>query len=512
MMDTDFEILNKHFRYCMTLEFRLLDNQNHQCVDILNSLLNYEWINKTIIVTKVDLNKNTVVKNHSCFYKQKNGFDRKEQVRFNYENKKGIVLIGDHLSLFEEYFGTPMNSMEENRSLYVLVLPPSSEPLSPDIFLRRLWTLIRLLNVLIYIPNIGGFVYVYRPFDWHNGDYGRVEMLRKSEIQIHPYLMVNNAKDLKGWPMKVSIFPRKTSALTSLPRLLTDYQIYGKIAETTQLYGVDGVLTSEISLALNFNVSKVDYGLGFGVAFMNMTGTGSTGLILRKEADLQGNPRFLSWSPALTRLEYTSYFSQDELCVIVSKSSLMPKWLKPFLDIQMLVWIMILTYIVISVYINNLLHIPENRCLINSWLEIFGMTISQYSSRLNYRGRWMRRIFLSCILFCSINLTSMFSATMYEAFTTKTYYNQIRTLEELDSNNMIIKSSIRAFKGSPRELYQNLDKKTSTNYRGLGLDLVAYSGKNYAALERYYDAKILLQTKYIKDDGVSLLHMLPDCL
>ncbi|XP_030751050.1 uncharacterized protein LOC115878646 [Sitophilus oryzae] len=492
IVEENLTILNKYFQNSKYLELNILNQE--EASEFLDYFIKTSFVRTTSIIFNTKKSQENLPPNVIF--------------RSPHQAAKTNIIVGNTLEILEQYFENHEGEiLQHRRCLYILILLSYKQERFVSSLLRKLWVEKRILNAILYIPCEKNFMYIYRPFEVRNNQYGVIEKSDCVGVRKSPLLVLNNVKNLNGFPLKVSIFSRGITALLETPKCLKNYRIYDKIPYTSGMYGFDGVLTSEISLALNFTVSKIEGFNEFGVVYNKSSATGTAGQILRNEADLQGNPRFVTWSSLLNFVEYTEYFAYDQLCVVVSKSVSIPKWIGPFINIKSSVWIGLLMILIVSTLFNHILTPPSQRKLMNSWIEVFGVSISQCLPRFTKKTR----IFSIIVLFGSINISSLFNATMYKAYTIESYYPDIKTLEELDRSNLEIKGSLKPFANSFYEIYQSLDRKTSSNYRGSALDSVVRSGKRFAAFERYHDANILLRSKYVNKDGTPMLHLIPEC-
>jgi hypothetical protein len=99
---------------------------------------------------------------------------------------------------------------------------------------------------------------------------------------------------------------------------------------------------------------------------------------------------------------------------------------------------------------------------------------------------------------------------LFKNYTTKTYYADIDTLEELDQSGLPIAMPAWRFVKADSDLMRRLLNKTIPKSED-SIDFVAYQ-RNIAMCEVKSYAQFLMKTRYVDNDGFPLLHIVDECL
>lgn len=330
-----------------------------------------------------------------------------------------------------------------------------------------------------------------------------IEVATKDRILNGQVLLLNEAKNLHGTPLKVSLFERNISLLFNPPAYLEYSPIYsGK--NKPKYYGPDGMALLEISKYMNFAIDINDTNTYFGTTLKNGTVTGSIGKVVRKEVDFAGNSRFIDYyHPGF---EYTNPVYSDRLCVVVPNSLKMSKFMTLLLSFDTVSWIGIFASIFVCIAYWYW-HKKVTNMQYGSFLEIYAILLGEPVVIPR-----MYRVPLLIIVcsFANIIFSGLFQANLFNLFSKATYYGNIDTLEELARSNLTISTSMKVFDDLDSDTYKALRMKvinTSTS----SLHDVAYQ-RTTSNLERLSDARLIVKKKFLDNDGHSRLYVVKECL
>lgn len=377
--------------------------------------------------------------------------------------------------------------------------------------LIRLWEEFHMLNVIAQAPLscIPRDIFIYKPFKLVAGINGVVNRYDISEIIQHPYLINNNLINLNGVLLKISIFERSLTAIPFIPDMY-DNNIYYALKKRVGFGGIDGFVLSSFSEIMNFTAQIVEGDRDYGTVLEDGNVTGSLGQIVRGDVQFAANGRFIQ-DYGTERIEFTIPITTDKLCVIVPKSKRIPQWVIFFRCFSLPVWITLLGALVAATvvwYLSKFLDAHYRYDVSKAWLEVYSMFFS-FPVKIHRRNSQI--LLLATCFWFNIIMMGIFQGSLFESFSEIKTYPDIDTLIDLDKSELKIHTSLRIFNGNESQLIQRLRNKVVIN-KSLHniLDLIA-SGAKIGGTERQSDAKVLLKTKYLGDNGEPLLHIVKEC-
>lgn len=216
------------------------------------------------------------------------------------------------------------------------------------------------------------------------------------------------------------------------------------------------------------------------------------------------NSRFLR-SYNTVDIEYTFPVNNDQLCMVVPKSLKIPLW-KTFVHFYSnSSWYSILTsYFMCTIfwyYLNQ--------------QKTFKTTVWQCISYLTgipikIKPSINQHAFLISCLFFNIIIFGIIQGSLFTEFTTVRFFKDIDTLEELYQSNLKIVTDYWYLVAEDNStIMQKLKTRLLENNED-PMDLAAYKRK-FATLGRKKEIEFSILTKYTKEDGVPLLHILNEC-
>ncbi|GAB0091173.1 glutamate receptor [Sergentomyia squamirostris] len=261
---------------------------------------------------------------------------------------------------------------------------------------------------------------------------------------------VNIFNDFNGYPVRMDMFH---SAF--------NYERHDRTTGVLYFEGADAEVMRSLRAKFNFTTifQKPD-GDSFGYRLSNGSFTGAIGRIASHRSDLAVTGFFVK-DYHCPDMEFTMPVYRDELCCVVQKAKMIPKYWLPLLCFEPLVWICLLLTIIVASFLWRGIRWCE-RLLSDDELLVQRVNLSRFVlQNKGVGGRWwqytvdvaillasspMRRItrvtservFLSSILLVSLITVSIFQSNLSTAFTRPYYYRDISTLKALDDADLII--------------------------------------------------------------------------
>jgi hypothetical protein len=388
-----------------------------------------------------------------------------------------------------------------------------------SLLLQELWKELGILNIIPIVIKYSDrqsksgrivFVATFNPF---------INTTSRNLVVINGNYVINLSRsytdrlnNLRGYPLRITLFSRKP---TSFPLNPGDKVI--------DYIGVDGFFMRNLAKRMNFTAIASGPKDGYEYGFMfenNGTFTGSLGDILYDRADISLNSRFVK-TYGTDDIEFTSSVGFDNLCIIVPKAKLLPKWLAFFRVFHLHVhFALFFVYVGCSLFDHILQRIyslfkpvDKDISLITTFMEMLPPFLSLSLVRMpSFRAE---KVFVtSCFIF-GIIIASSFQGKLVTVLSKPDYYRDINTLEELDASGLFIGTGSvnlveNTFSTEDSPLVNHLRNKII--YRLLENGIIDYVAKhqNIAALNRLSNAlySVLL---YRNSDGTFLLHIVEEC-
>ncbi|KAJ9586649.1 hypothetical protein L9F63_019751 [Diploptera punctata] len=276
--------------------------------------------------------------------------------------------------------------------------------------------------------------------------------------------------------------------------------------------GVDSQILFNMAKFFNFtpNIIKIK-GISYGFYLQNGTYTGVLRDIATKKADIGFNSRFIKQYG--NEIEFSNTVMNDEACIIVPKSKLVPRWRRILLSFNLQFWIILLTtYIVIVTFWYYLRRF--NNYKNSKWFVICGVLKMFLLSGISHPPNILseRFLFASILMFCIV-ITNGFQSFLVTNVTSPNYESDINTLEELDEANLPIWSrspdNRDIFKDIDTPVMQRLYKKFAI-FNGTNLMKHAYDLRDAAIIVRK-TSSLYIEAFYVAKDGSQLLHTVKEC-
>lgn len=425
-----------------------------------------------------------------------------------------IIIVHDEQHLLNYLQSSETDFFESTRKRYIIVFTNKGVQCSPysnviPRLLVKLWKDKRILNAIASTPCTCHYdnFYIYKPFiKIGDKERGIVEVQSGYGSKKHPSLLINEPRNLHGMPLKVSLFGRNVSLLFKRPRLLKHSPIY-KGKGRPKYYGVDGMVLHELAKYMNFKINVDDKKTYYGTIMNNGTVTGSLGKVMRKEVEFAANFRFIEYYHP--DFEYGNPVLSDKLCIIVPISPQMPQFLIILTCFDIISWICIFTIIFLCMLIWHVHNKIRNRTD-GGFIEIYSMIMG---TSVKITKKFRLSVLVIVCSFANIIFGNMFQGILYSHFSKITYFKNIDTLDEFIRRNLSISTSLRQFFEIDSDTHQALRNRvidTSDKHQSAIYDVAFY--KNTSILERFSDAKLLVQKQYLDEEGNPRLYLVKECL
>jgi hypothetical protein len=408
---------------------------------------------------------------------------------------------------FLDEFGTAV--VPKPRTTYALLFALSSPNNCVSLqnqmhqVLRRFWTDYNILDVIAQAPCscVSDQIHIYRPFLKIKNSWGGSRFYSAQEIVSDPHLIVNALRNLNQYPVRIALFESTASAIKVLPKLLKTNPIYKNLSSSKGFAGSDGLLLGALVKYLNIDpVMETNMPrYNFGHEYPNGTITGVYAMVLNKETDWGLNARVMTHYKG-GGFEYTVPYMSDKISVVVPKAEKVPRWWTLVNCFDKWSWILI--HVTISICC-IFWYLIRSSSFVKAVWEMCSLLMG-VPCRIAPSTREV--FFLVSCAFFSLVVLGIVQGSLFKAFTTITFYPDVNTLEEVVELGLpvmtfawsVVKDNSSSTIG---KLMQN-----SIPYKDDMLDLVAYQ-KNIVGIDRRRDVEIEAITKYLGQDGVSLLHI-----
>lgn len=159
-------------------------------------------------------------------------------------------------------------------SLHFLFSQKSCKQIDEEIHyvLKRFWNEFRVVDIVAQTPCHcrKSYLHVFHPFIKFKNTWGLIKHYNSTSFTNYVDFIMNQYRNLNGYPLTVSLFPRKPTSMTEIPKLLKGNLIYRNTNFSFGMVGLDAKILTSIVKSLNFKPlrSSVD---GYGKLFKNGT-------------------------------------------------------------------------------------------------------------------------------------------------------------------------------------------------------------------------------------------------
>ncbi|KAK5648639.1 hypothetical protein RI129_003531 [Pyrocoelia pectoralis] len=399
----------------------------------------------------------------------------------------GFIIVSDNWEDILE-----MKKRARNGDLIVAVMEQQISVLMA--FFMYAWNL-KFKDIVIAQPGENGEVYAFDPFLNHTKKFG----IRQVE-EIDKFL---TPKNYHGVTIKGTLFD--TSPIT--------------VNVNGVFLGIDPMIIKTIEHCLNVTIeTHVPYdGEQFGYKSQNGSATGAIGELYTNESEIAFNQIFVKeyGAPELT---FTNIISDDCLCVIVPKASIIPKWTAIFYVFSNQFWIVIF-FVVITAMIGLFIirkydidritkniqnkHVYDHSwstvCL-DVWQALFNITYSYAFS-----SKYHNRLILGALFLYVLNINTLFQSSLVTVTTSQKRYPDINTMKQLVESNY----HISTFSPSLADVFNNTRNPYMQKLSKRFVILHDESQRLPAFLTRRLKYSFLIS---MKQKGTQHIHIVQECV
>lgn len=320
-----------------------------------------------------------------------------------------------------------------------------------------------------------------------------------------PEHLFSTLGNLWAYPLKVSMFHRMPTASKYLPNNLPNLWVY-KESQQVGYGGLEGFMLTEVAKYLNFTplVSEPPDGKRYGSISRNGSITGSLGRVIRRNVSIAMNGYFIK-DYGTDMIEFTTPFNTDNVCVVVPKAERIPQWLSMFKCFSKDVWCFVGGTLIILTFLWLLIVKLDEGSPVAAFLDVFLILVS--APLKIYFGKQHRIFLVSCLIF-NLVITNIFQGTLV-IYSTVSYFPDIDNLEDLDNSGLKVLTTLNIFDYAESEVLNKFKRKI-LYYGGSNINRTAYK-RDVSVIERKQDAKFLINTIFLGQDGRPLLHITKFC-
>ncbi|GLV44094.1 Ionotropic receptor 100a [Carabus blaptoides fortunei] len=475
---------------------------------ILNTY--FQCINLPRIVIHVDINEirpmqNNTIRLRRDFYTKSGTLN----VSCQYE-EEGVFIFAPSLQLVHAYMLTRMLTpfLNPQATFFIYIAEEIFQNRALEVFFEELWQIYRTPFVTMSCYKCNQ-VYLYNFKSRNNNTWGQLFSYNLMEVLNKPNLLKNNLDDLEGYPFKSTMFHSIMANKVSVNNSGIDY------------YGVDSNLLSLLAKQMNFTkiIMEPRDNDTFGERMPDNSFSGSLGTILSGESYMVCVGYFLK-DYETRDAEFSASAMQDDLCVVTHKAKRIPQWMVLYYYFDSTIWLT-LVFIYISLVLTWKLiqrldsHILANTQVPNTtFLDTFRMMIGVPIIRSPTMTS--ERIFMSACLMAFSTLVGTFQGSFVIMYSTKFFYPDVNTLEQLAQINMPI---VTRFEGIKQDVFSDDSNPTVIKLKNMlmvykqkqeiNLGIVRYA--NMSGLIRKSSMDLENKTNFYDSQGSNLLYIIKEC-
>uniref|UniRef100_A0A336MYF5 CSON003021 protein n=1 Tax=Culicoides sonorensis TaxID=179676 RepID=A0A336MYF5_CULSO len=276
-------------------------------------------------------------------------------------------------------------------------------------------------------------------------------------------------RNFRGYPIRFTLFNRYATMISETN--LTNLHLPGGFS------GIDGIVLSYIVQKFNLNpIFYVDKQANYG-SFNKKLGKfdGTLGDIVYNQSDVAINGRFIKDYGEGTEdvVEFLSSVFFDRICIVTPKAQEIPKWKAPLLIFS-----------------------------VHAWLGLFAIQLGS-------------SFFWFILKKWESSRNTLFTASLTSSMSTTAFERDINTMEQLDRSHLQIWTGSRSladlFGDSDTPVIESLKKKIKIRETLHSNIWITAHHRNVCSIERETDAEFIIGTKFMRDDGYPLLHVMQNC-
>ncbi|XP_046427041.1 uncharacterized protein LOC124183073 isoform X1 [Neodiprion fabricii] len=380
-------------------------------------------------------------------------------------------------------------------NMYVIYVPKGLGEVSPEEF-GSLGSLLWRRNYVhkVVLSTEGRNLY-FDPFEPR--ELGGFGALRNLEDSVEP---LKKRQTFAGYEVNISMFPYLTLQW-----------------KDGRYVGLEANSMLEICARMNVTPQLYEPPEKFGW-FWNGTFTGTLGRLTYHQSDLAFNEFFVK-NYGTENLEYTTYLSLDQICVIVPRRARVPEYLMMVRIFSPLTWALIsfgnavlaLVYVIVT-------HLSVGRtrdqtsaksCPAIRIQDFVAACVFYSFYPMNSNTKWIsERIHIASGLVLGVVVSGYFTSQLASSFSKPAFLKNIDTLEELDHSGLKILTNYPnllsdVFADDEPSTLRNLQAKLTLN-NGSEIEWHVFHARDAGFLERE-------QSALLEGSTVIGLHVVPDC-
>lgn len=315
-----------------------------------------------------------------------------------------------------------------------------------------------------------------------------------------------------GYPFSIYVFERIPTALSleNVPKTLLNSATYKELLKLVPYAGIDGFMLAELTKTLNFTsefVLELTDRVAYGEIFENGSGNGLLGSITSGESDIGANGLYIK-DYRTDKLDFLFSYTGINMCFVVPKAGAVPSWKLVFSCFTKLSWSFLFFIVVLLSVLWYFLEgtLFEKRYGIFYVIQLFLSTTSKKASALISK----RLLILAC-LYLNIIIASIFQGSLVTSYTKTVFYKDLNTLEDIDKSGLLISTCITNVLGvNLTGVRKSLESKRVKTKPEKSIERAAYK-RDCCAIERKSDAEFYIESIFVSDDGIPLLHITDVC-
>lgn len=505
-------IFSSHFLLVSTITITILQTSNINVHDFAQKIIQNLNINKiTVAVTikqkffdsnddykKVFYNTCKTENLTESYYNSLTEFVKTRKLTS--DSREGYVLIAWSLDVLKSFL---YEVISESRATYFFIFISSHDRKTIEFLFKQLWNSYNILNIVVVVYRK---IYIYRPFVKNKNSWGRLDEYNFNTIFNNPILLTNSLSNFNQYSLPISIFERDPTAIKELPKLVKNNPVYKNLIFSTGFYGSDGSMLNTMATMLNFSVTIVENfdKLRFGRVWSNGSVCGTLGDVVKRHVVLSSNGRILA-DYNTREIEYTISYNGDSICIAVPKSLKVPNWrvLLECFDKTSSILIFVVFVICLLFWYFVSPKIFFGKILYDVFSFLMGIPIRIVPSLNQF-------FFLSSCMVFNVIILQLLQGWLFTAFTTTTFYPDIVTLQGVYESKLSIATNMWFLIKDDSDIIQQLKNRTVEKTPNI-LDVAAHH-RNVCVLDKKLDLELYSKSKYVGNDGLSLLHVVDECL
>uniref|UniRef100_A0A336LMD1 CSON011075 protein n=1 Tax=Culicoides sonorensis TaxID=179676 RepID=A0A336LMD1_CULSO len=328
--------------------------------------------------------------------------------------------------------------------------------------------------------------------------------------------------DLNGYPIRISIFERFPTCVTShsIADLLLPPHL-SKVGKILKLNGIDPIILFNSFSHLNFTPNIETQYEYYGHRTPNGSYVGSLGKVINNETDISFNGRYVKGYETDMLIEFLKPTSFDKICFLTPKARKISRWNASLFKSRSLIALLLLIFVISCIWLSFKVIITRQKWDLTPVepiyfiiIEFCMMLLSAVSAKMPKFS--VERQFVAGILLGAWYFSGIFQAALSTSMSTVTYEKDIDTFKQLLASDLPIFSSSRSLQDFLGENQTTSIEALKARYYvqefNTSLNYMTAHYRNVTCIERYSDARIIIKSKFTDSNGLPLIHIMKNCL